>query len=121
MTEPFSTIEIQLIKVSMCCKTDDEIAELLERSVQDVHEIINKLTGGSADERTREVESLNQEKVSAWEKQRQERIAKLQQASRDRKEAQEERKLLEKKNREEQRQLALEQRRQEREAERARQ
>lgn len=53
MTNEFSTLEIQLIRSSLATKSDDEIAEVLERHVDDVREKINELTGGGADQRSK--------------------------------------------------------------------
>jgi hypothetical protein len=71
MKNPLSAVELQLVKSSLTTKTDDEIAELLDRPVHEVVEIINTVTDGKADERTRDVllykkelENKNRKKIS---------------------------------------------------------
>lgn len=51
MTNPFSNIEIQLVRSALTTKTDSEIAELLERTEPEVFELINEITGGGAEAR----------------------------------------------------------------------
>jgi hypothetical protein len=68
MTEEFSKIEIQLIRSSLATKTDLEIAELLEKPVEDVQALINELTGGAAEDRARDVEIFKTEQAKAKEK-----------------------------------------------------
>lgn len=48
MTNPFSNIEAQLVRSSLATKTDQELAELLERPEQEVIEFIDQITGGGA-------------------------------------------------------------------------
>lgn len=60
MTNDFSSLEIQLIRSSLTTKSDEEIAELLERPVEEVHEKINELTSGGAAERSLQVVELKQ-------------------------------------------------------------
>jgi|GEM_PF-5792147 len=62
--EPFSPIEIQLIKSSLDTKTDQELADLLDRSVEEVVQIINDLTNGAASDRSRDVEKYKQEELA---------------------------------------------------------
>jgi len=58
MTNPFSSLEIQLIRASLANKSDEEIAELLERPVEEIVEKINELTSGGAADRSNEVANL---------------------------------------------------------------
>lgn len=51
MPASFSIQELQLIRGSLSRRTNEEIAEILERSVEDVIEAINDITGGQATER----------------------------------------------------------------------
>lgn len=55
MANEFSTLEIQLIRSSFTTKSDEDIAELLERSVEEITEKINELTSGGAADRSRAV------------------------------------------------------------------
>lgn len=54
--EPFSSLEIQLIKSSLDTRTNEELAELLDRPLQEIIDKINEITGGSAEERSRDVD-----------------------------------------------------------------
>lgn len=65
MHDPFSSLELQLIKSALMTKSDQEIADLLERPVEEVIEIINQLTDGNASQRTSDV---NQFKLEQEEK-----------------------------------------------------
>lgn len=58
---PFSPLEIQLIRSSLSTKTDQEIADLVECSVEDLRQLINEITGGGADERTIDVIKYQEE------------------------------------------------------------
>lgn len=51
MNNHFTSLEIQLIRSSLSTKTDDEIAELLEKPVEEVINKINEITGNGAHER----------------------------------------------------------------------
>lgn len=53
--EPFSYLDIQIIKASLATKTDEQLAFITERSVEDVHAFINELTGGEAIKRNEDV------------------------------------------------------------------
>jgi hypothetical protein len=53
--DEFTPLEIQLIKCSLTVRTDEEIAELLERPVQDIRKLINDLTG-MAGQRQQEIQ-----------------------------------------------------------------
>src|SRR5690606_39001890 len=56
-----SSLELQLIRSSLATKTDDELAELLERSVMEVRAKIDEITGGGAmvrNARVKEVQEL---------------------------------------------------------------
>jgi len=55
MTNQFSSLEIQLIRSSLASRTDDEIAQLLEKPVEDVVAKINEITGGGAAERNNRI------------------------------------------------------------------
>lgn len=72
MTNEFSTLEIQLIRSSLATKSDDEIAEVLERHVDDVREKINELTDGGADQRSKFIAEFKvqqkQEKLASKKK-----------------------------------------------------
>ena len=96
MTNPFSTLEIQLIRSSLSTKSDDEIAELLERPVEEIIEMINELTSGGAAERSNTV-------IEEKQKREQEKLANKKKAGRpvnDRKsvEAEYEKKISKKTN-----------------------
>jgi hypothetical protein len=54
-TASFSPLEIQLVRASLSTRTTGEICELLERSVEDVTELINDITDGKAEDRDRDV------------------------------------------------------------------
>lgn len=45
MMEELSRLEIQFIRASLTTKTNEEIADFLERPLEDVKETINKLRG----------------------------------------------------------------------------
>lgn len=62
MSAPFSNLELQLVRSSLAIRTNEEIAFLLERPVEDVLNIINELTEGGANERTNDVLQYKQEK-----------------------------------------------------------
>lgn len=47
----FSNIEIQMIRASLATKTNEELAELLERPLKEVIECIDQITGGGAEAR----------------------------------------------------------------------
>jgi len=51
MMEPLSPLEISLVRSSLGTRTDDELAELLERPVVEVTAYMDQLTGIGADER----------------------------------------------------------------------
>lgn len=55
MTTPFSTQELQLVRGSLSSKTDEEIAQILERPIEEIVEAINDITHGQATERQLEV------------------------------------------------------------------
>ena len=57
---PFSYLEITLIRSSLELKSDGEIAALLERSIEDVHDKINELTRGGADKRSLQIQLLKE-------------------------------------------------------------
>jgi hypothetical protein len=48
METKFSFFEVSMIRKLMSCKSDEDIAEILERSVPDVKEKIHELTGGNS-------------------------------------------------------------------------
>lgn len=57
----FSALETQMIRSSLATKTDDEIAELLERTVGEVRAKIDEITGGGSlarNERVVEVKEI---------------------------------------------------------------
>lgn len=56
----FTFLEIQLIRSSLNNKSDGEIAALLERSIEEVHEKINEITGGGAEARCNRIQELQQ-------------------------------------------------------------
>ena len=58
--QPLSKLEEQLIRSSLATKTDAEIAEILERPVQDIHDAINKITDGGASARNERVIEVKQ-------------------------------------------------------------
>lgn len=62
---PFDFLEDQFIRSSMSTKTDDEIALLLERSVEEIVQRMNELTNGAAAERNRDVELQREEDAKA--------------------------------------------------------
>lgn len=51
----FSPLEIQFVRASLSTKTTKEITLLLERSIEDVTELINDITDGKAEERESDV------------------------------------------------------------------
>lgn len=51
----FSPLEIQLVRASLSTKTTEDISLLLERSAEDVTELINDITDGKAEERESDV------------------------------------------------------------------
>lgn len=55
MTTPFSIQELQLVRGSLSSKTDEEIAQILERPIEDIIEVIDDITHGQATERQLEV------------------------------------------------------------------
>ena len=55
MTTPFSIQELQLVRGSLSSKTDEEIAQILERPIEDIIEVIDGITHGQATERQLEV------------------------------------------------------------------
>lgn len=55
MSNQLSNLEIQLIRSSMATKTNEEIAELIERPVGEVVEFIDQITGGGASARTQRI------------------------------------------------------------------
>lgn len=57
----FSFLEDQLIRSSLDTKTDKEIAELLERPIEEVIDRLNELTNGAASDRNREIELRREE------------------------------------------------------------
>jgi hypothetical protein len=63
-TASFSPLEIQLVRASLSTKTTDEIVELLERTKEDVTELINDITLGKAEDRERDVMLYVQEQQS---------------------------------------------------------
>jgi len=65
MNTQFSPLEVQLIRSSLSTKTDMEIAEVLERPVEEVRAKINEITGGAADERESDVKKYQEEKAQA--------------------------------------------------------
>lgn len=66
----FSNLEISLIKSSLTTKTDEELAELLECPVQQVHDYINELTDGNASDRQSDVLKYRAEKAAEREQKR---------------------------------------------------
>ena len=52
---PFSKIEKQLVKAALDTKTDEQLAFILERPVEEVTEYINSITDGQAAERNKAV------------------------------------------------------------------
>ena len=61
-------MELQLIRSSLATKTDEELAELLERPVEEVRDKINELTDGAGDERSRDVSIWKQEQAKEKQK-----------------------------------------------------
>jgi hypothetical protein len=55
MIAPFSPLEIQLVRASLSTKSTEEISILLERSSDEVTELINDITNGKAEDRERDV------------------------------------------------------------------
>lgn len=79
----FSPLEIQLVRSSLSTKTNEEIAELLERSMEDVIELINDITGGKAEERTQDVAVFIEEKQREVLRKKQEKKKKIPPAGRN--------------------------------------
>lgn len=65
MPASFSIEELQVIRASLAKRTNEEIAEVLERPVADVIEAINDITGGQADERNSDILQQREEAASA--------------------------------------------------------
>ncbi|HTD95132.1 MAG TPA: hypothetical protein VK644_15005 [Chitinophagaceae bacterium] len=82
MLSPFSPLELQFLRSSLSTRTDEELADLMERPLQDITDIINELTAGEADSRTADVRSAREEK----EKRRLEKLQALAKERADRKE-----------------------------------
>lgn len=53
--EPLTALERQLLSSSLTTKTDQELAEMMERPVEEIIAIINEMTGGQAHERQEDV------------------------------------------------------------------
>jgi hypothetical protein len=67
MTNPFTNLEIQLIRAKLDTHSDGELAAILERPIEEVHEFIDMMTVGGADARSGLVQELK-------EKQHQEKV-----------------------------------------------
>lgn len=72
----FSPLEIQLVRSSLASKTDEEIAEILERPIDLVHVVINQITGGVAVERNQRVLDVKKIIKAEYEKKIQARVDK---------------------------------------------
>lgn len=59
---PFSPLEIQLVRSSLATKTDQEIADLVERTIEEVQLLINEITNGNGEERSRDVAKYQEER-----------------------------------------------------------
>jgi hypothetical protein len=93
MTNPFSNIEAQLVRSSLTTKTDIELAELLERTVEEVHQFINELTGGGAQDRVSRIDEarsavsrIQEQKAAADRRKRETRTKRQETNERRRKE-----------------------------------
>ncbi len=65
MTAPFESLEIQLVKSSLASRSDEELAGILERPVEEITALINELTGGQAEARTADISKMIDEKQQA--------------------------------------------------------
>jgi hypothetical protein len=68
MTTELSTLEIALIKSSIGTRSDVQIAELLERTVDQVQSYLDDLTGTTAADRASDVATYQNEKESSKKK-----------------------------------------------------
>jgi len=57
----FSSLDIHLVRSSLSTKTDQELAELTDHSVEEVQMLINEITSGSSEERSRVVAKYQEE------------------------------------------------------------
>jgi hypothetical protein len=80
MATEFTTLELALIKSSIGTRTDQEIAEILERTVPEVQSFINDVTGTTVSDRDqdvllykKEVEDRKKHSTKALQKARKER------------------------------------------------
>lgn len=87
--QPFTNLEIQLIRSSLETKSDGEIAAILERPIEEVHGMINAITNGTADERSEKIQRQKESehlKISVKElrkRKREEEIAKKEQRQKE--------------------------------------
>lgn len=77
---------MQLIRASLATKTDTEIAELLEISVEDVREIINDITGGGAQARAQRIDDVREVITKNAKAKEEARVQKLHRQSKKRRE-----------------------------------
>jgi hypothetical protein len=64
MTNPFTNLETMLIRAKMDTHSDSELAEILERPAEEIHEYIDMITGGEANARSNQVQELKDRRHS---------------------------------------------------------
>lgn len=81
----FNFLEKQLIKASLADKTDAEIALLLERNIEEVHQHIDVITGGQALTRSEAIQKQREEQEQQIrDRKKQKDLAQLQKEARRR-------------------------------------
>jgi hypothetical protein len=63
--EKFSSLELQLIRSSLATRTDEEIAEILERPVEEIRSVINDMTGEAGQRQEEILKQKEAEKQAA--------------------------------------------------------
>lgn len=77
MSSPFSSMELQLIRSSLSTRTDEDLAELLERPIEDVRIAIDQITGGMSKERNLDAIRYQEEKAIEAQKKKPGKVNKL--------------------------------------------
>lgn len=62
--QPFSYLDIQIIKASLGRKTDEQLAFITERPVEDVRAFIDEITGGESAQRNADAIAYQQERAA---------------------------------------------------------